>query len=164
MIKNLNEIFNNSNSVNLDIIEKGQIGTQDPGSKISFILTHLYNYIAFYMVFILVVVLWIVIKSLDSKIYTRNFSEDKLSEFLWSCFPVVILIIIAFPSIYILFLGDLIYSSLISINIIGHQWYWEYIIPWKNKKISKDSEDEWRLSCIRSIYSPLINLNKSEFF
>lgn len=56
----------------------------------------------------------------------KYLSESHLLEFFWTVLPMVILLIIAFPSLYLLYLTE---DSLLSgalIKVIGHQWYWEY--------------------------------------
>jgi len=44
----------------------------------------------------------------------------------WTVIPIVILLFIAFPSLFILYLIDDMTNSNILIKVIGHQWYWEY--------------------------------------
>jgi cytochrome c oxidase subunit 2 len=40
--------------------------------------------------------------------------------------PMVILIFIAFPSLYLLYLIEDISNPSVTVKVIGHQWYWEY--------------------------------------
>lgn len=47
-------------------------------------------------------------------------------ELIWTIAPVFILIIIAIPSIKILYLTDDILPPQLSVKAIGHQWYWSY--------------------------------------
>ena len=58
----------------------------------------------------------------------RYFLSGQLIEIIWTVFPAVILIFIAFPSLRLLYLIDEINSPLIRVKIIGHQWYWRYEI------------------------------------
>lgn len=52
--------------------------------------------------------------------------EGQLIELIWTLIPALILIIIALPSLKILYLIEEINKPLISIKAIGHQWYWNY--------------------------------------
>jgi cytochrome c oxidase subunit 2 len=40
--------------------------------------------------------------------------------------PIFVLIFIAFPSIYLLYLLEEFSFPSVSVKVIGHQWYWEY--------------------------------------
>lgn len=52
--------------------------------------------------------------------------EGQLIEVIWTVVPIFILIFIAFPSLKILYLTDEINNPIISIKVVGHQWYWSY--------------------------------------
>lgn len=47
-------------------------------------------------------------------------------ELIWTITPIIILILIAIPSIKILYLTDEIFNNKITIKSMGHQWYWSY--------------------------------------
>ena len=47
-------------------------------------------------------------------------------EFIWTFFPVLILIRIAFPSLRVLYLLDESAYPDLSLKAVGHQWYWSY--------------------------------------
>ena len=47
-------------------------------------------------------------------------------EFIWTVLPIVILLLIAFPSLYLLYLIEEFRSPALTVKVIGHQWYWEY--------------------------------------
>lgn len=52
--------------------------------------------------------------------------------------PAVILVIIALPSLRLLYILDEVYNPTLTIKIIGHQWYWSYEYS-DYKKIEFDS-------------------------
>lgn len=56
----------------------------------------------------------------------RFLLEGHLIELLWTIIPIFILILIAIPSIKILYLTDEIFKNKITLKSIGHQWYWRY--------------------------------------
>ena len=47
-------------------------------------------------------------------------------EIIWTVIPIIILLIICFPSLKILYLIGEIVNPFFSIKSIGHQWYWSY--------------------------------------
>lgn len=55
-----------------------------------------------------------------------TFVKDKNLEFLWTSIPCVILIIIALPSFYYLYISEENLDTLLSVKAIGYQWYWTY--------------------------------------
>ncbi len=50
-------------------------------------------------------------------------------EVVWTIVPIVILIFIAVPSFRLLYLGDVIPESDLTVKAIGNQWYWTYEYP-----------------------------------
>uniref|UniRef100_UPI00315DADEE cytochrome c oxidase subunit 2 n=1 Tax=Centrotypus assamensis TaxID=3038120 RepID=UPI00315DADEE len=61
-----------------------------------------------------------------SKHISRNLLENQLIELIWTLIPAVTLIFIAIPSLKILYLIEESMKPIISIKIIGHQWFWSY--------------------------------------
>lgn len=65
---------------------------------------------------------------------SRNKSPSKrahntLLETIWTIIPVLILVLIAFPSFKLLYLMDSTPKSDLTIKAIGNQWYWTYEYP-----------------------------------
>nr|UZI00046.1 cytochrome c oxidase subunit 2 [Andricus mairei]UZI00098.1 cytochrome c oxidase subunit 2 [Andricus mairei]UZN92489.1 cytochrome c oxidase subunit 2 [Andricus mairei]UZN92515.1 cytochrome c oxidase subunit 2 [Andricus mairei] len=55
--------------------------------------------------------------------------ENQMIEIVWTLFPIYVLILMSIPSLKILYLSDEMYSPIMSIKSVGHQWYWSYEIP-----------------------------------
>uniref|UniRef100_UPI0030E4B509 cytochrome oxidase subunit II n=1 Tax=Bregmatothrips sinensis TaxID=3045418 RepID=UPI0030E4B509 len=68
-----------------------------------------------------------------------NFKENINLEIIWTILPMLILFLIAYPSIYYLYLFDLSYNPSISVKVIGAQWYWIYELMEKSEKLNTDS-------------------------
>lgn len=66
------------------------------------------------------------IASLANAPFTRFSEENQEMEIFWSTIPAGILIIIASPSLKILYLTEEPHDPNITIKIWGHQWYWSY--------------------------------------
>jgi len=52
--------------------------------------------------------------------------DSHVLESVWTIVPMVILLFMAFPSLYLLYLIEEVSTPSISIRVVGHQWYWEY--------------------------------------
>jgi len=65
---------------------------------------------------------------LSKKIINKKFFEDQKLEFIWTLFPLLILVFIVMPSIKILYLIEENNYSF-SLKVTGHQWYWSYEYP-----------------------------------
>nr|YP_009441879.1 cytochrome c oxidase subunit II [Xylosandrus crassiusculus]AOY40074.1 cytochrome c oxidase subunit 2 [Xylosandrus crassiusculus] len=56
----------------------------------------------------------------------RFLLEGQLIEMIWTILPALILVIIALPSLRLLYILDENLNPMITIKTIGHQWYWSY--------------------------------------
>lgn len=103
-----------------------QLGLQE-GLRIPIeIIVSFHDYIMVLLVGIIFVVTSIRVSLLRNPGLDKYLSESHLLEFFWTVLPMVILLIMAFPSLYLLYLTeDTILRGAI-IKVIGHQWYWEY--------------------------------------
>jgi len=108
-----------------------QLGFQLPGSPIA---RGIFSFHDDLMVF-LTLILFFVIYVMAVCLYT--FSSNKISttehvvhasalEIIWTIIPAIILVIIAIPSFSLLYSVDEIVEPMLTIKIIGHQWYWSY--------------------------------------
>lgn len=56
-------------------------------------------------------------------------THNTMLEVLWTVIPVIILVIIAVPSLKLLYYSDRIAEPEMTIKITGYQWYWGYEYP-----------------------------------
>nr|UZT67591.1 cytochrome c oxidase subunit 2 [Saphonecrus sp. ZJUH 20220015] len=61
--------------------------------------------------------------------FISMFIENQFIEFIWTIMPMYILILMVIPSLKILYLTDEMYTPLITIKCMGHQWFWSYEMP-----------------------------------
>ena len=59
----------------------------------------------------------------------KQFSHNVLIEVLWTVVPVVILIVIAIPSMQMLYFLDRTEAPDMTLKVTGYQWYWGYEYP-----------------------------------
>ena len=63
------------------------------------------------------------------KTYSTRIVADHLVERVWTVLPIVVLVFLVYPSIYLLYLIDEgRVDFLCTLKVIGHQWYWRYKI------------------------------------
>ncbi len=53
-------------------------------------------------------------------------THNSVLEVVWTGIPVLILVVLAFPSLDLLYETDEFGESDMTLKIVGHQWYWEY--------------------------------------
>lgn len=61
-----------------------------------------------------------------NKVINVGLLDNQFVEIVWTILPIIILIFIAIPSLRVLYLIEEGFDPLISIKIIGNQWFWEY--------------------------------------
>jgi cytochrome c oxidase subunit 2 len=94
-----------------------------------------YHFVMMLMMCVLGFVMWWLGRILTERrmYFNRKFKEDSNLEFLYTLVPIIILTIIAFPSLSLLFLLDESINPLLHIKAIGHQWYWDYEVGKKGE-------------------------------
>lgn len=92
-------------------------------------IIYFHDYIIIVMTIILCVVGYFLRFVLFSKVYSSRVVADHLVESVWTILPIVVLIFLVYPSIYLLYLIDERRTEfLCTLKVIGHQWYWRYKI------------------------------------
>ena len=116
----------NLNLIYWDISEINQFSFQDAASFSGNNLIFFHDEIMFYVIIILVLVGWLLLCVLKNKYYHKFLLENNIIEVIWTLIPAIILILIAVPSLFLLYSIDENLEPSLTIKIIGHQWYWSY--------------------------------------
>nr|QXX99639.1 cytochrome c oxidase subunit II [Leptobrachium ailaonicum] len=103
-----------------------QLGFQDAASPIMEELLHFHDHALVAVFLISVLVLYIITSLMTTKLTNTNLIDAQEIEMVWTIMPAIILIVIALPSLRILYLMDEISNPHITVKTIGHQWYWTY--------------------------------------
>jgi cytochrome c oxidase subunit 2 len=74
----------------------------------------------------MVVVGYLLFNSCYNKIYNLGLFEGQDLESVWTVLPGVFLLLIAFPSIRLLYLIEECDYSEMTVKVMGHQWFWSY--------------------------------------
>nr|AJA37963.1 cytochrome c oxidase subunit II [Eremias velox] len=103
-----------------------QLGFQNAASPIMEELLHFHDHALMIVFLISALVLYIISLMLTTKLTHTNSMDAQEVEMVWTILPAIILILIALPSLRILYLMDEINNPHLTIKAIGHQWYWTY--------------------------------------
>jgi len=63
---------------------------------------------------------------LFNKFVNRYLLDGQMIEIVWTVFPALILIVLALPSLRLLYLIDEVNEPSLTLKAVGHQWYWSY--------------------------------------
>nr|YP_009472989.1 cytochrome c oxidase subunit II [Scaphiopus holbrookii]ASV64475.1 cytochrome c oxidase subunit II [Scaphiopus holbrookii] len=103
-----------------------QLGFQDAASPIMEELLHFHDHALMAVFLISTLVLYIITTMMTTKLTNTNAMDAQEIEMVWTIMPAIILIVIALPSLRILYLMDEVSNPFLTVKAIGHQWYWSY--------------------------------------
>nr|YP_009441593.1 cytochrome c oxidase subunit II [Hylastes brunneus]AOY40139.1 cytochrome c oxidase subunit 2 [Hylastes brunneus] len=99
---------------------------QDSASPLMEQLMFFHDHTLLILTIITILVSQMLLSMMMNKFIHRFLLEGQLIETIWTFLPALILILIALPSLRLLYILDEIYNPLLTIKSIGHQWYWSY--------------------------------------
>nr|YP_009590073.1 cytochrome c oxidase subunit II [Magicicada tredecim]AIM19525.1 cytochrome c oxidase subunit II [Magicicada tredecim]AWV83538.1 cytochrome oxidase subunit II [Magicicada tredecim]AWV83551.1 cytochrome oxidase subunit II [Magicicada tredecim]AWV83564.1 cytochrome oxidase subunit II [Magicicada tredecim]AWV83577.1 cytochrome oxidase subunit II [Magicicada tredecim] len=102
------------------------VNMQDATSPLMEQLMFFHDHTLIILIIITSIVTYMMTFIMFNNIVNRLLLEGQLIEFFWTLLPALTLIFIAFPSLRLLYLLDEINKPLLTLKIIGHQWYWSY--------------------------------------
>nr|YP_005088202.1 cytochrome c oxidase subunit II [Chiloscyllium punctatum]AEX57325.1 cytochrome c oxidase subunit II [Chiloscyllium punctatum] len=103
-----------------------QLGFQDAASPVMEELIHFHDHTLMIVFLISSLVLYIITAMVSTKLTNKYILDSQEIEIVWTILPAIILIMIALPSLRILYLMDEINDPHLTIKAMGHQWYWSY--------------------------------------
>jgi cytochrome c oxidase subunit 1 len=89
---------------------------------------------------------------------TYNINHGTTIEIIWTILPAFVLLFIAIPSFALLYAMDEIIDPVLTVKVIGHQWYWsyeysDYSVVYANKLTDYDSID--RFATLEMMYKEM---------
>nr|YP_010500035.1 cytochrome c oxidase subunit II [Cryptocephalus dimidiatipennis]UWV18199.1 cytochrome c oxidase subunit II [Cryptocephalus dimidiatipennis] len=99
---------------------------QDSASPLMEQLSFFHDHALMILIIITMTVSQLLINLFFNKFIHRYLLEGQLIEIIWTVLPAIILVFIAIPSLRLIYMMDEISNPLVTIKIIGHQWYWSY--------------------------------------
>jgi len=110
-----------------------QLGFQAPATPIAEGILNFHNHIMFFVIGIATFVGWLMARCLShfsvssvSDVSSDNFTHATALEIVWTVIPAIILLFIAVPSFSLLYSMDELVDPIITLKVVGHQWYWSY--------------------------------------
>nr|YP_009701293.1 cytochrome c oxidase subunit II [Cociella crocodilus]QEQ55515.1 cytochrome c oxidase subunit II [Cociella crocodilus] len=103
-----------------------QLGFQDAASPVMEELLHFHDHALMIVFLISTFVLYIIVAMISTKLTNKYILDSQEIEIIWTVLPAMTLVLIALPSLRILYLMDEINSPLLTVKAVGHQWYWSY--------------------------------------
>nr|DBA43535.1 TPA_asm: COX2 [Bombus balteatus] len=102
---------------------------QDSNSFYSDNLISFHNLTMMMMMMIITLTMFFIMDFMFNNYLNLTLLKNHTIEIIWTFIPMIILMIICFPSLKILYYIDEIMNPYFSIKTIGHQWYWSYEYP-----------------------------------
>lgn len=90
------------------------------------LINYFHDYMIMLTLSIMVFVSYVFLFVLFSRNIDSNTIDSHFLETIWTIIPMIILVFIALPSLYLLYLIEEISSPIVTVKVVGHQWYWEY--------------------------------------
>nr|YP_009754545.1 cytochrome c oxidase subunit II [Casinycteris argynnis]QIP52424.1 cytochrome c oxidase subunit II [Casinycteris argynnis] len=103
-----------------------QLGFQDATSPIMEELLQFHDHALMIVFLISSLVLYLISVMLTTNLTHTNTMDAQEVETIWTILPAIILIMIALPSLRILYMMDEINNPYLTVKTLGHQWYWSY--------------------------------------
>nr|AUJ21345.1 cytochrome c oxidase subunit II [Tetragnatha similis] len=104
----------------------GSLYFQNSSSPVMEQMIFFHDHSMLVMTMILVLVGYVLMSSYWNKSYNLKMMEGQELESVWTILPGVFLIVIALPSIRLLYLMEEYDFPELTIKVLGHQWYWSY--------------------------------------
>nr|YP_009935172.1 Cox2 [Metschnikowia caudata]QNS23041.1 Cox2 [Metschnikowia caudata]QNS23050.1 Cox2 [Metschnikowia caudata] len=114
----------------LDVPTPWGVRLQDSASPNQEGMHELYDHMMFYLALILGLVSYmtymVVTDFKNNKFAYKYLKHGQTLEIIWTIFPAMILLLMAFPSFILLYLCDEVLTPAMTIKVVGLQWYWKY--------------------------------------
>lgn len=85
-----------------------------------------HDYAIIIIVTIVIIIFFIILIMTKNKLTNRFLLQGHSIELIWTITPIFILILIALPSLKVLYICEDIINPKITIKCLAHQWYWRY--------------------------------------
>nr|YP_009258896.1 cytochrome c oxidase subunit II [Lophonectes gallus]AID59853.1 cytochrome c oxidase subunit II [Lophonectes gallus] len=103
-----------------------QLGLQDAASPLMEELLHFHDHALMVVILTSTMVLYIIVAMVTAKLTDKLVLDSQEIEVIWTVLPAIVLILIALPSLRLLYMMDEVSSPHVTVKAVGHQWYWTY--------------------------------------
>lgn len=98
-----------------------QLGLQDAASPLIEELLHFHDHALIIVILISTIVLYIIVAIVTAKFTDKLILDSQEIEVIWTVLPAVVLILIALPSLRLLYMIDEVSAPHVTVKAIGHQ-------------------------------------------
>lgn len=115
----------------LDVAEPWQLGFQDPATPVMEGIINFHHDLMFFLIVTTIFVCWMLFRVITLFDEKKNKIPSTVVhgatiEIIWTSIPALILLTVAIPSFALLYSMDEVIDPIITIKVIGSQWYWSY--------------------------------------
>uniref|UniRef100_UPI00315C96B3 cytochrome c oxidase subunit 2 n=1 Tax=Libellula melli TaxID=3137713 RepID=UPI00315C96B3 len=103
-----------------------QLNFQDAASPMMEQLHYFHDHTMMVLTIITIIVAYVMGAMFFNKDINRNLLDGQKIETIWTILPVFVLVVIAMPSLRLLYLLDEVSEPSLTLKTMGHQWYWSY--------------------------------------
>ena len=103
-----------------------QFGFQNSAAPLMEQLIFFHDHAMLILILITTLVGYFMGSLLFNKFVNRYLLDGQMIEIVWTVFPALILIVLARPSLRLLYLIDEVNEPSLTLKAVGHQWYWSY--------------------------------------
>jgi len=103
-----------------------QFSLQDAASPLMEQIIFFHDHAITILVLIITSVAFFSIALILNSFTDRQLINAPTIEIIWTIIPAILLILLAIPSLRLLYLLDELIAPSITLKVIGHQWYWSY--------------------------------------
>nr|QNV11944.1 cytochrome c oxidase subunit II [Polyphemus pediculus] len=103
-----------------------QLSFQNSASPLMEQLIFFHDHALLILILITTLVTYFMVSLLVNTFVNRYLLDGQMIEIIWTVLPAVILIILALPSLRLLYLIDEVSEPSLTLKTVGHQWYWSY--------------------------------------
>nr|QNK04327.1 cytochrome c oxidase subunit II [Callionymus reticulatus] len=103
-----------------------QLGLQNTASPLMEEMMRFHDHVMMAAVLITLFVVYTIVSLFATKMTNLAATDAQEVEFVWTVLPVSVLVLLALPSLRLLYLIDEMFNPCLTIKAIGYQWYWSY--------------------------------------
>jgi cytochrome c oxidase subunit 2 len=104
----------------------GQLSFQDAATSTILQLISFHDHALLILTLVLTIVGYALLALITNKYINRYVLEAQTVETIWTILPALTLLVLALPSLRILYITDEVREPVLTLKTIGHQWYWRY--------------------------------------
>ena len=104
----------------------GQLAFQDPATPTIIIMYNFHGHAIFIVTWIVLIVGFFILSLIINKFHFIAKTDAQTLETIWTILPCLLIIMLALPSLRILYVAEEIEHPALTLKATGHQWYWRY--------------------------------------